>query len=61
MKVGGATLASGLKERNKILEQQMGVTDMHQKEDKSLKRALANKGMKKLAKKARLQRLAEEQ
>ena len=60
MKAGAPTLAAGLKERNKVLQTMMGVTDLHPTEDKTTKRALANKGMKKLAKKARLERLAEE-
>ena len=60
MKAGAPTLAAGLKDRNKVLAQMMGVTYMHEKEDKNVKRALVNKGIKKLAKKARLQRLAEE-
>lgn len=61
MKFGAVTIASAVKERNKVLEQQMGIADMHPSEDSTMKRSLANKGLKKLAKKARLQRLAEEQ
>ena len=53
-------IKESFKEREKALLDQMGLKDMHSKTGKTIKSSISQKGYKKLAKKARLQRLAEE-
>lgn len=54
-------IKDAFKEREKALIDQMGLKDMHSKPNKTVKSSIKQKGYKKLAKKARIERLAEEQ
>lgn len=61
MSYGAPTIKDSFKEREKALLDQMGLKDMHSKANPSIRSSINQKGYKKLAKKARIERLAEEQ